>query len=355
LKAGESVSVSSPAAIRQKGFGWLRSFQKSVLLGRNNNGVRHAVENAGARRGLAYRTRLSYGAWAARFAQWAGSRERVMEPTVARDWLTWLVDKRQVSYSTQKVALNALAFLYRDVCGHEKVDLQVKLRKTGRRIPVVLNPEELLRLFGAMDEKYTLLAKLQYGAGLRLRELTSLRIKDIDLKASTLTIRCGKGDKDRVTILPEKLRDKLATLVSTNREIYLQDRLENQPGVALPPSLSRKMPRAGERWEWFWLFPQDHLSRDPDSGIIRRHHIHSGVYSNAILRAAAKAGIPKRVTSHCLRHSFATHLLERGMDLRTIQTLLGHSDVKTTEIYTHVAMNGNRCGVISPLDGLSMK
>ena len=177
-----------------------------------------------------------------------------MCPTVARNWLSWLVDKRKVSYSTQKVALNSLAFLYRDVCGHDKVNLQVKLRKTGRRIPAVLDQEELLRLFGALDQQYTLLAELQYGAGLRLRELMSLRIKDIDLKSSSLTIRCGKGDKDRVTILPHMLKEKLATLINANRKIYLQDRLENQPGVALSPSLSRKMPRAGERWEWFWLF-----------------------------------------------------------------------------------------------------
>ena len=314
--------------------------------------VRDAVENAGARRGLAYRTRLSYGAWAARFTRWAGSRQRVLDTSVAREWLTHLVHERQLSYSTQKIALNALAFLYRDVCGYEGIDLQVRLRKTGRRIPVVLHREELDSLLQSMDDKYRLMAELQYGAGLRLQELVSLRVKDIDFKAFTLTVRCGKGDRDRVTVLPQKLKTRLQTLVEINQAIYLDDRLEKQPGVALPPALARKMPRAGERWEWFWIFPQNHLSRDPCSGIRRRHHVHPGVYSKAVFRTAQKAGIAKRVTSHSLRHSFATHLLEKGTDIRTIQTLLGHADVKTTEIYTHVAENISKSGVASPLDGV---
>ena len=312
--------------------------------------ARHCVENAGARRGLAYRTRLSYGAWIARFAQWAGSRQRVLDTSVASDWLAHLVHHHQISYSTQKVALNAVIFFYRDVCGYQEINLQVRLKKTPKRIPVVLQREELNRMLTSIEEKYRLMAELQYGAGLRLKELVSLRIKDIDFKASILTIRGGKGDRDRVTVLPTKLRKKLETLIATNRHIYLQDRLEKQPGVSLPRALARKMPRAGERWEWFWLFPQDHLSRDPNSSIVRRHHAHPAVYSRAIFRASQKAAIPKRVTSHSLRHSFATHLLENGTDIRTIQTLLGHADVRTTEIYTHVACGMGQSGVTSPLD-----
>jgi integron integrase len=314
--------------------------------------VRDSVENTAARRGLAYRTRLSYGAWCARLAQWAGTRERVLDESVAREWLSHLVNETSVSFSTQKSALNAVVFLYKDVCGREEVDLKVRFRKTGTRIPVVLSKDELHRLFDHIDDKYRMMAELQYGAGLRVNELVRLRIKDIDLNDGTLVIRQGKGDKDRVTVLPESLRQKLGILVDANQLVHLEDRRQDVAGVYLPGALSRKMPNAATSWEWFWMFPLGHLAEDPENGAMRRHHVSSNVYGQNITKAAKKTGIAKRVTSHCLRHSFATHLLEQGTDLRTIQTLLGHHDVKTTEIYTHVAKGISKAGIQSPLDEL---
>ncbi|MCP5537963.1 MAG: integron integrase [Akkermansiaceae bacterium] len=315
--------------------------------------VRDAVERIGGRRGLALRTRQGYGSWAARYAAWAGSRERVLDPGCARDWLAQLVSETRVSFATQKQALNALVFLYRDVCGMEEVDLGVKLRKTTKRIPVVLDMKEVMKLIEKLEPLYRLPAQLQYGAGLRVSELVNLRIKDVDTERRQLTVRAGKGDKDRVTVVPTQLVESIEEHKKEARLLYEEDRRNDSPGVELPGALARKMPKAGERWAWFWLFPSDHESKDPESGIIRRHHLHPAVYSRALQRAALAAGIEKRVTSHVLRHCFATHLLEAGSDLRTIQELLGHGDVKTTEIYTHVAKGANGCGVISPFDILS--
>jgi len=250
----------------------------------------------------------------------------------------------------QKQALNALVFFYREVCGRDEVDLEVRLRRTERRIPVVLNVGELLALIGKLKEPYRLAAELQYGAGLRLKELVTLRIKDVDIDRGLVTVRGGKGDKDRTTVLPERLKARLTGQMAAARALYDWDRAAGRPGVALPGALARKMPKAGERWAWFWLFPAEKESTDPESRVVRRHHLHPKVYGRAIGAAAMEAGIPKRVGTHALRHSFATHLLEGGTDLRTIQELLGHGDVRTTEIYTHVATGVNGLGVRSPLD-----
>ncbi len=312
--------------------------------------VRDSVERTGGRRGLAMRTRKSYGSCAARFASWAGTRQRVLDVSVAREWLTELVAAGKVSYATQKQALNALVFLYKDVCGVEDIDLGVKLRKTPKRIPVVLDMEEIMRLIAKLEPAYQLPAQLQYGAGLRVGELARLRIKDVDCGRRQLTVRAGKGDKDRVTVIPKGLVKAIENNIQQAKSYHEDDRQAEIPGVALPGALARKMPKAGKRWEWFWLFPSDHLSKDPESGTVRRHHLHPGVYARALSRAAEAALIGKRVTSHCLRHSFATHLLESGCDLRTIQELLGHGDIRTTEIYTHVAKGANGCGVRSPFD-----
>lgn len=312
--------------------------------------LQRAVMSAGARRGLALRTRQTYAGWVARYGEWAGTAEQVMRVERASDWLTELVDKGKVSYATQKQALNSLVFFFRDVCGKEQVILDVRLRKTEKRTPVVMSVREVVALLDRLDPKNRLVAELQYGAGLRLKEVVSLRVKDVDRERGQVVIRAGKGDKDRVTILPNRVRLALNECWEDLRRRYDQDRAAGQPGVYLPEALARKMPKAGERWEWFWIFPAEDLSRDPESGIIRRHHLHEDSYANAVKGAAQAAGIEKRVTTHALRHSFATHLLEGGTDLRTIQELLGHHDVKTTEIYTHVAVGVNSCGVRSPLD-----
>jgi integron integrase len=315
--------------------------------------VRAAVHSAGARRGLARRTKQCYGAWVARFAVFAGGEREVMRVETATRFLTSVVDDEDCAYSTQKQALNALAFFFKQVCGVEEPVFQVKLRKTGTRVPVVLSKGETHRVFEKLespDGRYELAARLQYGAGLRLSELVRLRVQDVDLERGTVTVRQGKGDKDRVTVLPQSLRAAVASQVERAREVWRGDREAGLAGVWLPGALARKFRRAAETFEWFWLFPARQISVDPESGIRRRHHLHGQVYNEAIKRAATAAGIEKRVTSHALRHSFATHLLEGGTDLRTIQDLLGHEDISTTEIYLHVATGVNGLGVVSPLD-----
>ena len=245
----------------------------------------------------------------------------------------------------------------RFVCGIEEPVFQVKLRKTGTRVPVVLSKAETQRVFEKLEVpggRYQLAAKLQYGAGLRLTELMRLRIKDVDLERGTVTVRGGKGDKDRMTVLPNSLREEVAKQMERAREQWQIDREAKLAGVWLPGALARKFRRAAESFEWFWLFPARQVSVDPESGTPRRHHLHGKVYNEAIKRAAVAAGIEKRVTSHALRHSFATHLLVDGTDLRTIQEVLGHEDITTTEIYLHVATGETGLGVVSPLDRMAM-
>jgi integron integrase len=335
---------------------WLGLCQSHGGSGRSlHERVHHAVHSAGARRGLARRTRNAYAGWACQFARWAGDPKTMLDEEQARNFLAWLITERKVSYSTQKQALNGLVFFFKDVCGREEVNLRVTMRKTTPRIPVVLSMREVAKVLDRLEDRYRLLAEVQYGSGLRLSELMELRIKDVDMERRQLTVRGGKGDKDRVTVLPASLTEKLIDHKSVLREIHERDREEGLPGVALPGALSRKFKRAGEKWEWFWLFPAPKVSRDPDSGIVRRHHVHPEVYARALRRAVARAKVEKRVSTHVLRHCFATHLLEGGKDIRTIQELLGHAEVTTTEIYTHVAQGIGKCGVESPLDRLGMK
>jgi len=330
---------------------WLTFCQNS---GRNalslEERVRLAVDRAGGRRGLALRTRQTYAGWAGRYARWVGDERAVMDPTRARDWLSWLVTDQKVSYATQKQALNGLAFFFKDVCRKEEVDLQVKFRKTPKRIPVVLSLQEVAAVLSHLPPTSRLAAEIQYGAGLRLAELLNLRVKDIDVERRQITIRAGKGDRDRVTVLPQITADRLGLWKQQLRDVHKADRAEGLPGIYLPAALARKLPKAGESWEWFWIFPAPNLSIDPDSGVRRRHHLHEESYTRALREAVKAAGIEKRVKSHDLRHSFATHLLESGTDIRTLQELLGHADVSTTMIYTHVAQNLSHCGVASPLD-----
>jgi len=318
--------------------------------------LRAAVHSSGARRGLAERTKQCYGAWAARYAKFAGTEYEVMQVTTATRFLTSVVADEDCAYSTQKQALNALAHFFKHVLGVKEPVFGVKLRDTGTRVPVVLSKGETHQLFGKLREqeqkegRYELAARLQYGAGLRLSELVRLRVQDVDVARGTVTVRLGKGNKDRVTVLPKSLLGEIAQQIERARELWVKDREAGLAGVHIPGALARKFRRAAETFEWFWLFPAKQTSMDPATGTRRRHHMLGKVYNDAIKRAAEAAGIEKRVTSHALRHSFATHLLENGTDLRTIQDLLGHEDISTTEIYLHVALGENGLGVVSPLD-----
>jgi len=309
-----------------------------------------AAHAFGARRGLAFNTRKRYAGWLAQYGAWVGDPRRVMDPEVACEWLGDLVDVKRLSYSSQKSALNALAFFFKDICGLEEVNLRVRFRKTPRRIPVVLSRDEVRRLIGKMEGVYQVAARLQYGSGLRTSELMRLRVKEVDWERGQIEVRGGKGDKDRTTILPLEVREDLAAQRRSALGIYESDRAEGVAGVMLPNALARKYTNAPTSWEWFWFFPSEKLSSDPWSGILRRHHRHAEGYRRALACAARSVGIMKRVAPHSLRHSFATHLLESGIDIRTIQELLGHENVATTEIYTHVAEGVGGRGVRSPLD-----
>lgn len=312
--------------------------------------VRNSVDHVGARRGLSHKTIMTYGSWAARYGIWVGDAKRMLDPKQAREWLTYLVEERKLSFSTQKQALNSLAFFFKEVCGMAEVDLGVRFRKRTRHIPTVLSSREVFKLIEKIEPKYRLAAEIQYGSGLRLKELMNLRVKDIDTERKTITVRQGKGKKDRVTILPEVLIDKTLKQLENAKGLYTKDRDRGAEGVYMPGALSRKMPSASTSWQWFWLFPSTKETRDPVSGVVRRHHVHEAGYSKYLKKATESAGIEKRVTSHVLRHSFATHLLESGTDLRTIQELLGHGDVTTTQIYTHLTKKIGTTGVLSPLN-----
>lgn len=256
----------------------------------------------------------------------------------------------QVAASTQNVAFNALLFLYRDVLEVELPPIEGVLRaKRPTRLPVVFSPDEVKRVLQHVSPSHHLMASLLYGCGLRLMECVRLRIKDIDFEYSQITIRDGKGLKDRQTMLPQSLREPLQEQLSRARLLHDLDRSENRAGVYLPSALARKYPNAARSWEWFWVFPSGRLAVDPRSKVVRRHHIAEDAVQRAIKSAIAKAGVAKHGSCHTLRHSFATHLLENGYDIRTVQELLGHSDVRTTMVYTHVLARGGKA-VRSPLD-----
>ena len=301
----------------------------------------------------AWRTEQTYREWAWRLADFVRPRE--LESANGEDIKAFLSDlavKGRVSKSTQKQALNALVFLFREGLGRDAGDLSgFQVSRRERRMPTVLTRRECQRLFEAMEGTTRLMAELMYGSGLRLMELLRLRVKDVDLARLQVIVRSGKGDKDRVTMLPEILVERLRAHRDRLRGLHEQDRAAKLAGVWLPEALARKYPGAGVSWEWFWLFPSRQISLDPHAGVERRHHLLEGAFQLAVREAARKARLNKRVTPHTLRHSFATHLLEGGTDIRSVQDLLGHVDVATTQIYTHV-MNRPGLGIRSPLDSL---
>jgi integron integrase len=303
-------------------------------------------------RGLLWRSESTYRGWAARFARYLEPRS----PYVASGedvaaFLSDLAVKHRISPATQKQALNALVFLIQQALGRDLGELKFKRAYPKERVPTVLSKAEARRLFQQLEGTTLLMAELAYGSGLRLMELLRLRVHHLDLERRLLTVHGGKGDKDRVTVVPEALVDRLRGQIERLRVLFAEDRAAGLPGVWLPDGLSRKYPAAGTSWEWQWVFPSRETSIDPGTGIMRRHHALDGAFQNAIRQAARRAVIDKRVTPHVLRHSFGTHLMESGADIRTVQELMGHDDIRTTQIYTHV-MQRPGMGIRSPLDGL---
>jgi integron integrase len=265
-------------------------------------------------------------------------------------FLTSLAVDGRVAASTQNQALSALLLLYRDVLAVDLPWLDDIVRaKRPQRLPVVLTRQEVRALLQRLDGVPRLMACLLYGAGLRVLECCRLRVQDVDLASNQVTVRGGKGDKDRVTMLPAVVKGDLARHLANVRAQHQDDRARGAGWVDLPTALLRKYPHAGQDWVWQWVFPATSLYRDRLTGQLRRHHLHESVLQRAVKDAARQAGIGKRATPHTLRHPFATHLLEDGQDIRTVQELLGHRDVTTTQIYTHV-LNRGPAGVLSPAD-----
>jgi len=298
------------------------------------------------------RTEQAYVGWVQRFVRFHGMRHpEEMGTEEIEEFLSHLATRGKVAASTQNQALNALVFLYRNVLGQPFPDLEHVVRaKRPRRLPVVLTREETQYLLVALRSPASLVAGLLYGSGLRLLEALRLRVKDIDFPQNQLVVRDGKGGRDRVTVLPSRLQEPLRVHLKGVRLTHETDLREGFGRTDLPDALSRKYPNAASAWGWQYVFPATSRYVDRRTGEVRRHHLHETVVQKAVRRAVESAGITKRASCHTLRHSFATHLLEGGYDIRTVQELLGHSDVRTTMIYTHVLNRGGR-GVRSPLDG----
>lgn len=303
------------------------------------------------RKHYAYRTEKQYLSWIRRFMLFHAKRHpKHMGEKEVELFLTHLAVKRNVAASTQNQALNALLFLYRDVL-LKPLDLSINAVRARRpkRVPNVLSPEETQQVLTCMTGSKALMAKLLYGAGLRASECVRLRVKDLDFAMLSITVRDGKGNKDRITLLPEALIDPLKMHLRRVHAIHQKDLHAGVGAVHLPYALERKYPNANREWVWQFVFPSPRLTPDPRSGLTRRHHLSTHTLQTAVRKAAQLSGIQKRVTCHTFRHSFATHLLEAGYDIRTVQDLLGHKDVKTTMIYTHVLKKGP-FAVRSPLD-----
>jgi len=305
------------------------------------------------RRHLSPSTERAYVGWVKRYVRFHRLRhpQEMGGPQIV-EFLEHLAVVGRVSAPTQNQALAALLFLYRHVLEKDPGEVRLTVgAKLPRRLPVVLTPDEVWSILGCLQGTPRLVAALMYGSGLRVKEVLQLRVKDVDLASRKLIVRQGKGQKDRVALLPESLFKDLEGQLMAARVQHDKDVAQGAGWVELPRALHIKLPRAGQSWPWQWVFPATRRYHHPETGQTRRHHLHETVVQKAVSRANAVSGIPKRVTCHTFRHSFATHLLQNGYDIRTIQKLLGHRSVKTTMIYTHVVGDGVM-GVKSPLDRL---
>lgn len=300
-------------------------------------------------RGHSLRTEKSYLYWIKQFIRHHKMKHpKDMGADHVKYFLSWLATERHVAVNTQKVALNAIAFMYHKVLKQDLGTLDFKLAQKQRNLPVVLTPEEVLKVLSQLEGRNQTIIEMLYGSGLRVNECLSLRVKDICLKSCSVTVRNGKANKDRQSILSQNLIAPLTKLISAALEIQRKDNL-NGVGPSMPTALARKYPSAFRTPGWMFVFPSSSLCAHPHTGELCRHHLHDSVIRKALKPAVGKAGIYKKVNCHTFRHSFATHLLQNGCDIRTVQELLGHNDVSTTQVYTHV-IGQHYAGTMSPLD-----
>jgi len=309
--------------------------------------VRHVIR----KKHYSIRTEQAYINWIKRFILFNDKRHpKDMGEREISQYISHLAVKRNVSASTQNQALNAVVFLYKQVLNRDLGDFgNMQRAKRPKKLPTILTKDEANLVLTVMSGTHALMAKLLYGCGLRLMECLRLRVKDIEFNINQVTVRDGKGHKDRVTMLPRQLKQRLTEHLGRVGIIHEEDLKRGLGEVYLPYALSRKYPNAAKEWYWQYVFPSKKISRDPRSGKYRRHHANETALQRAVRNAARSVGISKPVSPHTFRHCFATHLLEAGYDIRTVQDLLGHSDVSTTMIYTHV-LNKGGMGVKSPLD-----
>jgi len=311
------------------------------------------VRAAARLRHLSPRTEEAYVRWIRRFWERSGRRDPArLGAECVTEFLSGLATRGKVAASTQNQALAALLFLYRDVLGIDLPWLDDLVRaKTPARIPVVLTPTEVREVLDRMQGVPRIMATLLYGTGMRLLECCRLRVKDIDFDRNQIHVRRGKGDVDRATMLPAVAKSALRAQLETAKRQHEADLLAGAGWVELPGALAKKLPAAGREWPWQWVFPATRIYCEKAGGQLRRHHLHETVLQRAVREAVIASGIAKRATCHTFRHSFATHLLESGSDIRTVQALLGHKSLETTMIYTHV-LNRGPAGVPSPADRL---
>jgi len=309
------------------------------------------VRRAILSRNYSIRTEESYVYWIKQFIFFHNKQHpRLLDKHHVGKFLSHLAVDRKYAAATQRQALNALVFLYRHVLKKELAEIsEIKWSKKPARLPVVLTRDEVAAVLKQLDGENWLMAGLLYGSGLRLMECLRLRVKDVDFGYEQVVVRDGKGNKDRVTMLPSRLIGPLSRHLEKIQQMHCRDLDVGYGSVYLPTALERKYRNAGRELDWQWIFPSTKISMDPRTGVMRRHHLAETVLQKAVKKAVRMAGITKQASCHTFRHSFATHLLEDGYDIRTVQELLGHKDVKTTMIYTHV-LNRGGTGVRSPLD-----
>ncbi len=299
------------------------------------------------------RTEEAYVGWITRYILFHGKRHpQEMGAREIEEFLTHLAVEGNVAASTQNQAFNALLFLYRHVLGISLEDQKIDAVRANkkRKIPVVLTREEVQRVLSCMKGTSQLMAKLLYGSGLRLMECLRLRVHDLDFQMNEISVRDGKGEKDRITIFPVSIQPPLREHLERVQLLHEEDMAAGRGSVCLPYALDRKYPNAAKEWGWQYVFPADGLSTDPRSGVLRRHHVHETTLQKAVFQAVRRAGVVKKAGCHTFRHSFATHLLMDGVDIRSIQELLGHEDISTTMIYTHVLREMGVQRIKSPLD-----